>query len=41
MLLVVSFVFRPSNQYILVRAIPNCFRLAKNMFVPGKSSVKV
>jgi hypothetical protein len=29
LLLVESFYFRPSNQYILVRVIPSCFRFAK------------
>jgi hypothetical protein len=29
LLLVESFDFRPSNQYILVRMIPSCFRLPK------------
>jgi hypothetical protein len=29
LLLVESFDFRPSNQYILVRVIPSCFRFAK------------
>jgi hypothetical protein len=29
LLLVESFDFRPSNQYILVRVIPRCFRFAK------------
>jgi hypothetical protein len=29
LLFVESFDFRPSNQYILVRVIPNCFRFAK------------
>jgi hypothetical protein len=29
LLLVESFNFRPSNQYILVRMIPSCFRFAK------------
>jgi hypothetical protein len=29
LLLVESFEFRPSNQYILVRVIPSCFRFAK------------
>jgi hypothetical protein len=29
LLLVESFDFRPSNQYILVRLIPSCFRFAK------------
>jgi hypothetical protein len=29
LLLVENFDFRPSNQYILVRLIPSCFRFAK------------
>jgi hypothetical protein len=29
LMLVESFDFRPSNQYILVRVIPSCFRFAK------------
>jgi hypothetical protein len=29
LLIVESFHFRPSNQYILVRVIPSCFRFAK------------
>jgi hypothetical protein len=40
LLLVESFDFRPSNQYILVRVIPSCFRFVKIVFVAGKSPVK-
>jgi hypothetical protein len=40
LLLVERFDFRPSNQYILVRVIPSCFRVAKSV-VSGKSPVKV
>jgi hypothetical protein len=36
LLLVESFDFRPSNQYLLVK-VPFC----ENVFVPGKSPVKV
>jgi hypothetical protein len=41
LLLVESFDLCPSNQYILMRMIPSCFRFAKMCFVPGKSPVKV
>jgi hypothetical protein len=41
LLLVESFYFRPSNQYILVGMIPSCFHFEKNVFVAGKSPVKV
>jgi hypothetical protein len=34
LLLVESFDLRPSNQYILVKVIPSCFRFAKMCFVP-------
>jgi hypothetical protein len=40
-MLVESFDFRPSNQYILVRVIPSSFPFSENVFVPSKSPVKV
>jgi hypothetical protein len=36
-----SFDLRLSNQYILVTAIPNCFRLVKMFFMRVESSVEV
>jgi hypothetical protein len=40
LLFIESFDLRPSNQYILVRAIPRCFRLVK-MCLCQVSSVEV
>jgi hypothetical protein len=38
LLLVESFDLRPSNQYILVRAIPSCFRLCQVSLLSSCSS---
>jgi hypothetical protein len=41
LLFIESFDLRPSNQYILVRAIPSFFPFGEGVFMPGESSVEV
>jgi hypothetical protein len=40
-LFIESFDLRLNNQYILVRAIPSCFRFGEDVFMLGESSVEV
>jgi hypothetical protein len=41
LLIIESFDLCPSNQYILVGAIPSCFRFGEDVFMSGESSVEV
>jgi hypothetical protein len=36
-----SFYLRSSNQYVFVKVTPSFFPVCENVFVPGKSPVKV